>query len=152
MKKEYFTTTTEETVALGRAIGERALASGRRRLFIAYRGEMGVGKTALTRGFVSAIAPSAIVRSPTFSVVNEYRGGTVPVFHFDAYRIEDSDDLASIGYDDYLAKDAFILCEWSESIAEDIPADALTLTILRGEGEGDRHIISEGVGYEDIMP
>ena len=152
MKKEYFTACTEETVALGRAIGEYALRSGRRRLFIAYRGEMGVGKTALTRGFVSAVSPSAAVRSPTFSVVNEYRGGAVPVFHFDAYRIEDSDDLASIGYDDYLAADAFILCEWSESIAEDIPHDALTLTILRGENEGDRHIILEGVGYEDIMP
>lgn len=152
MKKEYITKSTEETVALGRALGERVLASGRRRLFIAFRGEMGVGKTALTRGFVSAIAPSAAVRSPTFSVVNEYRGGAVPVFHFDAYRIEDSDDLASIGYDDYLATDAYILCEWSESIAEDIPQDALLLTILRGENEDTRHMTLEGDGYEDIMP
>ena len=152
MKKEYKVQSTEETVALGRRIAELALASGRRRLFVAFCGEMGVGKTALTRGFVSAVAPSAAVRSPTFSVVNEYRGGTLPVFHFDTYRIEDSDDLASIGYDDYLAKDAYILCEWSENITEDVPQDALHLTILRGAGECERRIILEGEGYEDIMP
>lgn len=152
MKKEYFTKSAEETESLGRELAVRVLATGRRRLFIAFRGEMGVGKTALTRGFVSAVSPAAAVRSPTFSVVNEYRGGVVPIFHFDTYRIEDSDDLASIGYDDYLASDGFILCEWSENIEEDVPADALTLTVLRGASECERHIILEGEGYEDIMP
>ena len=150
--KEYHVSSPEETEAIGRAIGERALASGRRRLFLALYGEMGVGKTAFTRGFTSAIAPGAAVRSPTYTVVNEYRGGALPVFHFDLYRIEDGDDLASIGYDDYLASDAFILTEWSENIPEEIPEDALAVTIARTDCEMGRRITLKGEGYEDIMP
>ncbi len=150
--KDYLVSSPEETEALGRAIGERALLSGRRRLFIAMYGEMGVGKTAFTRGFTSAIAPGAAVRSPTYTVVNEYRGGVLPVFHFDLYRIEDGDDLASIGYDDYLASDGFVLTEWSENIPEDIPEDALTVIIARTECEEGRRITLKGEGYEDIMP
>lgn len=150
--KEYLVSSPEETEALGRAIGERLLASGRRRLFIAYLGEMGVGKTAMTRGFASATAPGAAVRSPTYTVVNEYRGGDVPLFHFDMYRIEDPDDLTSIGYDDYLAHDGFILCEWSENIREEIPEDAFFITIVREGSDMGRKITLEGDGYEDLMP
>ena len=150
--KEYRTSSPEETEALAAALGARALASGRRQLFIAMFGEMGVGKTAFTRGFASGVAPSALVRSPTYTVVNEYRGGAIPIFHFDMYRIEDGDDLTSIGFSDYLASDGFILCEWSENIVEDLPSDALHATILRdGDGTG-RRIILKGEGYEDIMP
>ena len=150
--KEYKTASPEETEALAKAIGERALTSGRRRLFIALFGEMGVGKTAFTRGFTAGVAPSAAVRSPTYTVVNEYRGGKLPVFHFDMYRIEDYDDLASIGFSDYLASDGFILCEWSENIVEELPSDMLKITILR-DGDGTaRRIITEGDGYEDLMP
>ena len=150
--KEYLISSAEETEALGRALGERALASGRRHLFVAFFGEMGVGKTAFTRGFASGIAPSALVRSPTYTVVNEYRGEKLPVFHFDMYRIEDYDDLASIGFSDYLASDGFILCEWSENIVEELPSDMLKITILR-DGDGTaRRITTEGDGYEDLMP
>ena len=150
--KEYKVLSSEDTEALAGALAARALASGRTQLFIALYGEMGVGKTAFTRGFTAAIAPGAAVRSPTYTVVNEYRGGARPVFHFDMYRIEDSDDLASIGFSDYLAADAFILCEWSENIPEDIPGDALSVTILR-EGDGTkRRIIMKGEAYEDLMP
>ena len=150
--KEYIVTSPEETEALGLALGERALATGRRRLFIAFFGEMGVGKTAFTRGFAAAVAPGAAVRSPTYAVVNEYRGGAVPIFHFDMYRIEDGDDLASIGYEDYIRKDGYILCEWSENIREEIPPDALTVTLLRTDGDTGRRIIMKGEGYEDLMP
>lgn len=151
-KKEYTVLSPEETEALAKALGERALASGRTQLFIALFGEMGVGKTAFTRGFTASIAPGAAVRSPTYTVVNEYRGGRLPVFHFDMYRIEDYDDLASIGFSDYLAADAFILCEWSENIEEEIPDDALFISLLR-EGDGTaRRIIMKGEGYEDLMP
>ena len=150
--KDYLVSSPSETEALGRALGERALASGRRRLFVAMYGEMGVGKTAFTRGFASAIAPGAAVRSPTYTVVNEYRGGTLPIFHFDLYRIEDGDDLASTGYDDYLASDGFILTEWSENIPDEIPEDALTVTIARTEREEERRITLKGEGYEDLMP
>lgn len=150
--KEYLVSSPEETERLGRAIGKRALSSGRRHLFIALYGEMGVGKTAFTRGFTSAIAPAAAVRSPTYTVVNEYRGGAIPIFHFDMYRIEDGDDLASIGYDDYLRGDGFLLSEWSENIPEEIPEDALRITIARTAEENSRRITLKGEGYEDLMP
>ena len=91
------------------------------------------------------------MRSPTYPVVNEYRGGSLPIYHFDMYRIEDADDLASIGYDDYLAAEGLILCEWSENIKEEIPAEALTVRIER-TGDTARRILFEGDGYEDLMP
>lgn len=149
--KDYKTTSATETEALGRAIGERTLASGRRRLFLALFGEMGVGKTAFCRGFASAVAPGAAVRSPTYTVVNEYRGKGLPIFHFDMYRIEGGDDLASIGYDDYLASEGVILCEWSENIRDEIPEDALCVTIAR-TGDEERTITVSGDDYEDLMP
>ena len=113
--------------------------SGCRRAFIALRGEMGVGKTAFVRGFCRPLGIKA-VHSPTFNVVNEYRSGKMPVFHFDMYRIESEDDLLSIGYEDYLSKDGYILCEWSENIEEAIPANALCVTITRIDGENGRKI------------
>ncbi len=149
--RDYSVSSPEETEALAYRLGERILASGRRRLFLAYIGEMGVGKTAFSRGLVAAVAPGAAVRSPTYTVVNEYRGGALPIYHFDMYRIEDADDLTSIGYDDYLASEGIILCEWSETIAEEIPEDALTVRIER-TGDTARRITIEGDGYEDLMP
>ncbi len=149
--KDYSVTSPQETEALGSALGARILASGRRRLFLAFFGEMGVGKTAFSRGLVAAIAPGAAVRSPTYTVVNEYRGGGLPIYHFDMYRIEDANDLTSIGYDDYLAAEGIILCEWSENIKEEIPEDALTVRIER-TGDTARRILLEGDGYEDLMP
>lgn len=149
--KQYLVSSAEETEALGRAIAERALASGRRHLFIAFFGEMGVGKTAFSRGFASAVAPGAAVRSPTYTVVNEYRGGDLPIFHFDMYRIEDGDELTSIGYTDYLARDGFILCEWSENILDELPPDAFRITIER-TGDTERKITLSGATHEDLMP
>ncbi len=149
--REYSVSSAEQTEALGRAVGARVLSSGRRRLFLAFFGEMGVGKTAFSRGFVASIAPGAAVRSPTYTVVNEYRGGYLPIYHFDMYRIGDADELTSIGYDDYLAADGLILCEWSENIKEEIPEDALTVRIER-TGDTARRILLEGDGYEDLMP
>lgn len=150
--KEYLVRSTEQTEALGRAIGQAALASGRRRLFFALFGEMGVGKTAFTRGIAAAVSPSSQVRSPTYTVVNEYRGGTFPIFHFDMYRIEGGDDLASVGYTDYIAKEGYIVCEWSENILDELPTDALFITIERTASETERKITVKGDGYEDIMP
>ena len=89
-----------ETEAVGRDLARLLEESGRDRAFIAFRGEMGVGKTAFTRGFASHFGITG-VKSPTYTIVNEY-AGRVRIFHFDMYRIEDSSDLASIGYDDYV--------------------------------------------------
>ena len=96
--------------------------------FVALYGDLGVGKTAFVRGFASVLSPSSAVRSPTFALVNEYRGGTRPLFHFDMYRIESEDDLYSIGFDDYL-EGGICLTEWSENIPFALPEEYFRVTI-----------------------
>lgn len=96
--------------------------------FVALYGDLGVGKTAFVRGFASVLSPSSAVRSPTFALVNEYRGGKRPLFHFDMYRIESEDDLYSIGFDDYLDS-GICLTEWSENIPFALPEEYFRVTI-----------------------
>jgi tRNA threonylcarbamoyladenosine biosynthesis protein TsaE len=126
------TQSVEETEALGEKLAAALLADRSLPRYIALRGDLGVGKTAFVRGFTKAIAPEALVRSPTFALVNEYRppraSGRPPVFHFDMYRITSEDDLYSIGYDDYLDR-GICLVEWSENIPYALPEDYLRLTI-----------------------
>ena len=136
---EYLTRSPEETEAIGEklaaAIGDRPFA------FVALYGEMGVGKTAFVRGFCRRFGIDR-VKSPTYTVVNEYRG-TASVFHLDLYRLKDEDDLLSVGYDDYLARRGFLLCEWSEKIPGAIPKDAIRVTIAKTDGENGRKITVE---------
>ena len=133
-----------ETEAVGRDLARLLEESGRDRAFIAFRGEMGVGKTAFTRGFASHFGITG-VKSPTYTIVNEY-AGRVRIFHFDMYRIEDSSDLASIGYDDYVRARGYCIAEWSENVEEDLPEDTVTVTISRlPSGDDDRQIKILGV-------
>ena len=133
-----------ETEAVGRDLARLLEESGRDRAFIAFRGEMGVGKTAFTSGFASHFGITG-VKSPTYTIVNEY-AGRVRIFHFDMYRIEDSSDLASIGYDDYVRARGYCIAEWSENVEEDLPSDAVWVTISRlPSGEDDREIEILGV-------
>ena len=125
------TKSPEETETVGKRLAEDLEARGIRRAFIAMRGEMGVGKTAFTRGFASHFGISG-VKSPTYTIVNEYRG-RVRIFHFDMYRICDGDDLYSIGYDDYVETDGYCIAEWSENIESEIPDGAIFVTISRTE-------------------
>ena len=135
----FITKSPEETEAVGAYLGRTLEERGRSRAFIALRGEMGVGKTAFTRGFASHFGVSG-VKSPTYTIVNEYRG-RARIFHFDMYRIEDSSDLASIGYDDYVSSDGYCISEWSENIEELLPNDRITVTICRvPENENSRSI------------
>ena len=134
-----------ETEAVGAALARALEKEGVRRAFIAMRGEMGVGKTAFTRGFASHFGVAG-VKSPTYTIVNEYRG-RVRIFHFDMYRITDSDDLYSIGYDDYVESDGYCIAEWSENIEGDIPSDAIFVTISRTDDAEGRRI---EISYENI--
>ena len=130
MTEELFLRTTasaEETEAVGAWLAEQ-LADGTYPPFIALYGDLGVGKTALTRGLASVLAPGSLVRSPTFALVNEYRSGKVPLFHFDMYRVEGEDDLESIGYWDYLDRGICVV-EWSEKIPFALPDRYLRVTI-----------------------
>lgn len=140
------THSVDETEALGARLAQALLEDATLPRYIALRGDLGVGKTAFVRGFTRAIAPGALVRSPTFALVNEYRptprGKLPPVFHFDMYRITSEDDLYSIGYDDYLDR-GICLVEWSENIPYALPDEYLRVTIEKcGVDTPDERIIS----------
>ena len=136
----YRVTSDVETAEIGRNLAEKLTKLGIKRAYIAMRGEMGVGKTVFTRGFVSFFG-RANVKSPTYTIVNEYRVGGTAVYHFDLYRISDGDDLESIGYHEYVESDAYSIVEWSERVPEYIPDDAITVTISRvAEDESARDI------------
>ncbi len=142
----YKTSSTEQTEDLGQRLALFLEKNNKDRAFIAMRGEMGVGKTAFTRGFARQLGICS-VKSPTYTVVNEYKG-KIPLFHFDMYRIESGDDLYSIGYDDYIERRGFSIVEWSENIEDDIPADAIFVTISRCEGGEDERNIEIDLGGE----
>ena len=139
---EYLSHSAEETEAIGEALGRR-LSGGS---VVAYRGGLGMGKTAFTRGLARGLGCRGRVTSPTFTIVNEY-SGTTPLFHFDMYRLEDEEALFDIGWEDYLERGGVCAVEWSENIASALPEDSVTVTITRHETESDwRHIIIEGGG------
>lgn len=124
----YTTASVHETEAVGKNLAEM-MNGGALPPFIALYGDLGVGKTAFVRGFASVFTPAALVRSPTFALVNEYRGGALSLFHFDMYRIESEDDLYSIGFDDYLTRRGICLVEWSENIPFALPDEYIEVTI-----------------------
>ena len=143
----YYTKSAEETEAVGKELAARIEKSNKKRVFIAMRGEMGVGKTLFTSGFASYFGISG-VRSPTYTIVNEYRRGRVPVFHFDLYRMEDPEGLDSIGFDEYL-NSGICIAEWSENLGDRRPEYAITVEI-RKTGENERQIQICPDGKENV--
>ena len=148
MKITLYTDSPEKTEEVGKRLALALLCSNLPRAVIAMRGEMGVGKTAFVRGFASELGIKA-VKSPTYTVVNEYRGKK-RVFHYDMYRIESEDDLISTGFDDYLAADGYLIAEWSENVTEYLPSDSVFVTISRTDNDTGRKIEIENFGSLDI--
>jgi len=135
---EFLTNSPEETEAVGAALG-KILKMG---TVIAYRGDLGAGKTAFTRGLARGLGYVEPVTSPTYTIVNEYLGGRLPLFHFDMYRLRSSDDLWDIGWEDYLDRNGVCAVEWSENVADALE-DAILITIHK-TGENSRRIEIEG--------
>ena len=135
---EFITHSPMETEQLGQKLGQ-TLPAG---TVIAYRGDLGAGKTAFTRGLARGLGCTDIVTSPTYTIVNEYLGGRIPLFHFDMYRLRSSDDLFDIGWDDYLDRSGVCAVEWSENV-DDAMEDAICITIEK-LGEDSRRITLEG--------
>ena len=135
---ELRTNSPAETETVGEAIG-KILPAG---AVIAYRGDLGAGKTAFTRGLARGLGCGERVTSPTYTIVNEYLGGRLPLFHFDMYRLASSDDLWDIGWEDYLERGGGCAVEWSENVA-DAMEDAIVVTIEK-LGEDARRITIEG--------
>ncbi len=129
----------EETSAAGVKLANILLNDSSLPKFIALRGDLGAGKTEFTRGFASVASPGSSVKSPTYALVNEYKKGKIPVFHFDIYRLADEDDLYSTGYYDYLER-GICLVEWFENIPECLPDEYFEVIIDKiNDGEA-RHI------------
>ena len=137
---EYISNSPTETEALGEALAARLTAG----TVVAFTGDLGAGKTAFTRGLARGLGVPDRVTSPTFTIVNEYEGGRLPLFHFDMYRLGSSDELFDIGWEDYLARGGVCAVEWSEIVSDALEDGVLRVDIRRGAGEGERIITITG--------
>ena len=138
---EFITNSPEETEKIGAAIG-KIIPAG---TVLAYRGDLGAGKTAFTRGLARGLGFTEAVTSPTYTIVNEYLGGRLPLFHFDMYRLSSADDLFDIGWEDYLDRGGVCAVEWSENITDALPADTVYVRLRRSPThENWREIDVEG--------
>ena len=134
----------EQTEAIGAALAAQ-LTPG---TVLAYRGDLGAGKTAFTRGLAKGLGAAEPVTSPTYTIVNEYLSGRIPLFHFDMYRLPSADSLFDIGWDDYLERGGVCAVEWSENV-EDALEDPITVTIEKLD-EDTRRITVTGGNVHDL--
>ncbi len=144
---EYLSHSPEETEEIAAAFGKTLVPGD----VIAFRGDLGAGKTAFTRGLARGLGCREPVTSPTYTIVNEYTTGRIPLFHFDMYRLESEEDLFDIGWEDYLARGGVCAVEWSERVAaamtgsiavtlEKIGEDSRRISIQRGAKNADTGI------------
>ena len=142
---EYITNSPQETEQVGAALAN-ILQPG---TILAYRGDLGAGKTAFTRGLARGLGCKELVTSPTYTIVNEYLGGRLPLFHFDMYRLGSSDDLWDIGWEDYLDRGGICAVEWSENV-DDAMENAIYITIQKLGGDSRRITIEGGEEIADL--
>ena len=137
----FVTHSVDETEALGERLA-KTLHGGE---IIAFTGDLGAGKTAFTRGLARGLGIPMRVTSPTYTIVNEYTGGRLPLFHFDMYRLSSSDELYEIGWEDYLARGGVCAVEWSEQVEDALPPESIRVTFQRRpEADDWRTITIEG--------
>ena len=115
----------EETYALGKELGEQAAAGA----VFTLNGDLGVGKTVFAQGFAEGLGITEAVNSPTFTILQVYEEGRLPLYHFDVYRIEDPEEMYEVGFDDYLYGQGVCLIEWAEQVAELLPQKRTEITI-----------------------
>ena len=135
---QFITNSPQETELLGERLG-KTLCGGE---VIAYLGDLGAGKTASTRGLARGLGITMRVTSPNYTIVNEYTGGRLPLFHFDMYRLGSSEELFDIGWEDYLLRGGVCAVEWSENVC-DAMENAITVAIEKTDDE-TRRITIEG--------
>lgn len=122
---ELWTSSPEETFALGRQLGE----DSRPGQIYALRGDLGAGKTVFTQGFAEGLGISGPVCSPTFTILQVYEDGRMPLYHFDVYRIQDAEEMDEIGYEDCFYGEGVCLVEWGDLIRDILPQDCIWVTI-----------------------
>lgn len=143
---EIITASPEETIMLGEKIGARLKGGD----CIAYKGGLGAGKTTVTRGISIGMGLGDKVTSPTFALVNEYRGSKLSLCHFDMYRITSPDDLETTGFYDYMDDNTVIAVEWSENIEEELPENSIIIEIRRTGENTRKFIITGDERFDDI--
>ena len=126
--------TEEDTRALGLRIAD-ALEPGD---VVALIGDLGTGKTALTKYIAEGLGVTEEISSPTFTIIKEYRSGRMPLYHFDVYRLGGSEELMDIGADEILDGDGACVIEWADIVADALPADCLAIRLDYGDSEGSR--------------
>ena len=143
---DYITRSASETEQLGARLSERLLPGD----VIALRGGLGAGKTAFTRGLARGLGIEDPVTSPTYTIVNEYPQGRLPLFHFDMYRLRGAEELFDLGWEDYLDRGGVCAVEWSENVWEALE-DPIVVSIERDpEDDGLRRITITGGRHEDL--
>ena len=142
---EFITNSPKQTEKVGEALG-KVLQPG---TVLAYEGDLGAGKTAFTRGLARGLGATEQVTSPTYTIVNEYLSGRIPLFHFDMYRLESSDDLWDIGWEDYLDRGGVCAVEWSENVA-DAMEGAIRVSIAKLSDEERKITITGGDQLADF--
>lgn len=130
---EYLSHSEQETETLGAALAQRLHGGD----VIAYRGDLGAGKTAFTRGLARGLGCTGRVTSPTFTIVNEYHDGRLPFYHFDVYRLSCEEEMDDIGYEEYFFGDGVCLVEWAELFPDLIPKEAIWLTVEKDFAKGE---------------
>ena len=128
----------EDTFRYGQLLGAKVPAGS----VVCLNGDLGVGKTVFAKGVAKGLGVTEPVSSPTFTIVQEYREGRIPLYHFDVYRIENPDEMYEIGYEEYFYGDGVCLIEWAEQIRELVPETATQVTIEKD--------LSKGLGYRRI--
>lgn len=128
----------EETFAAGKRLGEQAAAGD----VFALLGDLGVGKTVFTQGFADGLGIEGTVNSPTFTILQIYEEGRLPLYHFDVYRIGDPEEMDEIGFEEYTQGDGVCLIEWANLIQEILPLETRTITIAKD--------LTKGLDYRKI--
>ena len=139
MKKILHIANETETEKLGERIGQAAVPG----MVVALIGDLGTGKTTLTKSIARGLGVTETVTSPTFNIIREYKSGRIPLYHFDVYRIADPDEMFELGYEEYFYGDGICVVEWADIIEELLPENAVIIRIDRGATEEEREYIIE---------
>lgn len=133
-KKVVYIKNERETRSFGKALASELVPG----TVVALAGDLGTGKTALTKSIAEGLGVGEIITSPTFNIVKEYYSGRIPMYHFDVYRIGDIDEMYELGYEEYFYGNGVSIVEWADLIEDIIPEDAIRIDIEYGENEGER--------------
>ena len=147
---EIHTTSQEETMELGKRLGEKVFANS----CVVLEGDLGAGKTTLTKGIALGLGIDRIIKSPTYTLIREYRKGRLPLFHMDMYRIEESGGASEVGLEEYFYASGVCVVEWAQYIEDELPSTFLKVQIDRvGDDESKRVIclVPHGKEYEEFI-